>query len=80
MNAAEAATVAATEPTITALEPFVRADQRDGYVAIWLEPREGDECLGLCIGTGTDLRSALLDAEAHLAAAAKQLDHLMRTA
>lgn len=79
MNA-EPSAADTTEPTITAREPFVRADQRDGYVAIWLEPREGDECLGICLGTGNDLRAALLDAEANVADVAKQLDHLMRTA
>lgn len=71
---------AITELAPPALQRFVRVDQRHGYVAIWLEPTEGDECLGVLIGTGNDVRLALLDAEANLVEVAKQLDHLMRTA
>lgn len=58
-------------------EPHVRIDDHDTDVAIWLEPCEGDEAIGLCIGLGDTLTEALTDAFIALRSARDQVLDLM---
>lgn len=60
---------------MTSPQPFIRVS-RDG--CIWLEPMDGDECIGLCLGAGSTLAESLVEARESLATAAKQLERLER--
>lgn len=56
-------------------QPFVRVTEDH---SIWLEPMEGAECIGLCLGAGSTLAESLVEARESLATAAKQLERLER--
>jgi hypothetical protein len=60
-------------------QPHVRWDADDQH-SLWLEPCEGDEYLGLCLGSGDTKAEAIADARRTLSEAAKQLDRLEREA
>lgn len=61
-------------------QPYVRLDADEEGTDIWLEPCEGDEAMGLCLGTGATKAKAVADARQALSDAAKQLDRLEREA
>ena len=56
-------------------EPYIRDDEDDQ--SLWLEPCDGDVCLGLCLGTGVTQADRIAEARLALAEAARQLDALV---
>lgn len=59
-------------------QPYLRLGIDADGAEVWLEPCEGDEHLGLCVGAGDTSAEALADAGRALADAQAQLDAIMR--